>query len=147
MPFAPDAMMALVADVQAYPRFLPWVKAARLWGPRGTKDRAHDFSAEVIVGYKAFRARFSTTVDVDFEAGEIRTRLIQGPFRALDCVWRFKTSASGCLIDVTIDFEFAERVLQGLLEANMDKAVTRLMEAFTAEAERRYGPLSSTGAA
>lgn len=144
VPFAPDDMLALVADVRAYPSFVPWTKAARVWdrrvGPGGEQ-----FKGEVIVGYRAFRARFATTVAVDPRARLIETKLIDGPFQSLSCQWRFAPSPSGCMIDVAIDFQFSERVLQGLLESNMDKAVSRLMEAFTAEAKRRYAPFE-TGA-
>jgi coenzyme Q-binding protein COQ10 len=135
--FAPDDVLALVGDVRAYPRFLPWMKATRLWDVRETPN-GEAFKAEAIVGYKAFRGRFSTTVDIDRTARTVATRLIEGPFRALHCLWRLSPSPSGCMVDVAIDFEFSEPVLQSLLQANMDKAVAKLMQAFTAEAEKRY---------
>jgi coenzyme Q-binding protein COQ10 len=146
-PFTAAQMQALVADVASYPRFVPWTKAARIWGRRESGAGRDDFSAEVIVGYKAFRARFATSVAVDTGGQTIATALIEGPFKALMCLWRFADSPGGCLIEVAIDFEFSERVLQSLLEANMDKAVTRLMEAFTAEAKKRYAATSAAGAA
>ena len=31
LPYTPEQLADLVADVQAYPRFVPWVTAMRTW--------------------------------------------------------------------------------------------------------------------
>jgi coenzyme Q-binding protein COQ10 len=137
MPFASDDLLALVSDVAAYPKFLPWIKATRLSAHKDTPTGRY-FIGEAVVGYKAFRAQFSTHVDVDTISKTVTTRLINGPFKALSCVWAFRASESGTLVDLTLDFEFSEPFLANLLASNMDKAVGKLIKAFTAEAERRY---------
>ena len=141
VPFAPSEVHGLVSDVARYPQFLPWVKAARLWEKRQS-ETTRSFKAELLVGFKSFRAPFATTVLSDSAALTINTVLIRGPFRHLACQWSFRASPSGCLIDVGIDYEFADPILRALLTANMDKAVARLVAAFTAEAERRYTPVT-----
>ncbi len=141
MPFAPQDLLALVADVGNYPKFLPWIKATRLSGHK-PRDNGQYFVGEAVVGYKAFRAQFSTHVDVDEIAKTVTTRLINGPFKSLTCVWAFRPSESGALVDLTLDFEFSEPFLANLLASNMDKAVGKLIKAFTAEAERRYEKIS-----
>lgn len=140
-PYPPERMQALVADVAHYPRFVPFVKAARVWQRRtGAQGPDHHlFNGELLVGFQAFRGQFATSVEVLPDPREVRTRLIRGPFRALECVWGFRPTASGCLIDVRIDFAFSEPLLAGLLRSSMDRAVARLVEAFTEEAGRRYG--------
>lgn len=137
MPFAPDDLVALVSDVAAYPKFLPWIKATRI-SAQSPSVNGRYFTGEAVVGYKAFRAQFSTHVDVDDIARTITTRLINGPFKSLACVWAFRASESGTLVDLTLDFEFSEPFLARLLTSNMDKAVGKLILAFTAEAEKRY---------
>jgi coenzyme Q-binding protein COQ10 len=137
MPFAPDDLLALVGDVAAYPRFLPWIKATRISNKRPTEEGQY-FVGEAVIGYKAFRAQFSTHVDIDETARTVTTRLIKGPFKSLACVWALQPSPSGTLVDLSLDFEFSEPFLAQLLAANMDKAVGKLIGAFTAEAERRY---------
>jgi coenzyme Q-binding protein COQ10 len=141
MPFSPDDLLALVGDVAAYPKFLPWIKATRVSGQKLAPDGRY-FVGEAIVGYKAFRTQFSTHVDIDDISRTVTTRLIKGPFRALLCIWSFRPSASGTLVELTLDFEFSEPFLAKLLASNMDKAVTRLISAFTLEAERRYERVS-----
>lgn len=140
LPFAPDDLLSLVSDVPAYARFLPWVKASRITQLKKTALGRY-FIGEAVVGYKAFRAKFSTHVDVDETARTISTRLIEGPFRSLKCVWGFRPSESGTLVDLSLDFEFSEPFLAQLLRANMDKAVSKLIMAFTDEAKRRYSPI------
>jgi coenzyme Q-binding protein COQ10 len=142
MPFAPSDLLALVSDVGAYPRFLPWIKATRLSAHK-TLPAGRYFIGEAIVGYKGFRAQFSTHVDIDEQAKTVTTRLIKGPFRALTCQWRFQDSPSGTLVELTLDFEFSEPFLSSLLASNMDKAVSKLIKAFTTEAQRRYPAINA----
>jgi coenzyme Q-binding protein COQ10 len=141
MPFAPDDLLALVGDVAAYPKFLPWIKVTRVTAVK-PGDHGHYFIGEAIVGYKAFRAQFSTHVEVDKTARTVTTKLINGPFKSLTCIWAFRASESGTLVDLSLDFEFSEPFLAQLLASNMDKAVGKLIKAFTAEAERRYETIS-----
>jgi coenzyme Q-binding protein COQ10 len=141
LPFAPNDLLALVADVPAYPKFLPWIKATRVTSLRPL-DKGRYFIGEAVVGYKAFRAQFSTHVEVDEIAQTVTTKLIKGPFKSLACIWAFRASESGTLVDLSLDFEFSEPFLSNLLASNMDKAVGRLIKAFTAEAERRYETVS-----
>jgi coenzyme Q-binding protein COQ10 len=135
--FAPDDLLKLVSDVPAYSSFLPWVKASRICQEKLT-DTGRYFVGEAVIGYKAFRAQFSTHVEVDVGARTIQTKLIQGPFKSLACIWQFRPTQSGTLVDLTLDFEFSEPFLSALLQANMKKAVSRLITAFTLEAEKRY---------
>ncbi len=135
--FAPDDLLKLVSDVPAYSSFLPWVKASRISQERPISEGRY-FVGEAVIGYKAFRAQFSTHVEVNQAARTIHTKLIQGPFRSLACIWQFRPSQSGTLVDLTLDFEFSEPFLTTLLRANMTKAVSKLITAFTQEAEKRY---------
>jgi coenzyme Q-binding protein COQ10 len=137
MPFAPNDLLALVGDVANYPKFLPWIKATRITAAQERAEGQY-FVGEAVIGYKAFRAQFSTHVEIDKTARTVSTSLIKGPFKSLACVWAFRDSPSGTLVDLTLDFEFSEPFLAQLLAANMDKAVGKLIKAFTAEAERRY---------
>lgn len=142
MPFAPTDLHALVSDVAAYPRFLPWIKATRLSQERPTPNGRY-FVGEAIVGYKGFRAQFSTHVQIDTVAQTVATQLIKGPFRTLSCLWEFRPSVSGTLVGLTLEFEFSEPFLSALLASNMDKAVSKLIKAFTEEAQKRYTPIAN----
>ena len=54
--------------------------------------------------------------------------------------WDFTAEGDGTRVEFMIDFAFRSRLLDMMLQANFDLAVTRLMACFEAEAARRYGP-------
>ena len=49
LPYTPDQMFDLVADVRAYPQFLPWVVGSRVVSQSQTL-----ITADLIVGFKVF---------------------------------------------------------------------------------------------
>ena len=64
VPYTADLMYAVVADVERYPEFLPWVVALRV------KSRAREaerdiLMAEMAVGYGALRERYTSKVTLD----------------------------------------------------------------------------------
>ena len=55
-------MFALVADVERYPEFLPWVAALRI------RSRTENiFTADVIAAFGALREKFTSKVTLDRE--------------------------------------------------------------------------------
>jgi len=63
---------------------------------------------------------------------------VRGPFRKLSNTWRFKPGPKGARVEFVIAFEFRNFVLQALADVNKAYAVKRVIEAFVAEAGRRY---------
>lgn len=134
LPFGPDALFALVADVRRYPEFVPWISAMRVWNERDVGSGVRRLDAEATVGFSFFRGRFATRVTMDPTRRTIFVNLLSGPFRRLENTWTFEPAASGTLVRFDIDFEFRTRLLDGLLRANFDRAVTRLIGCFEARA-------------
>ena len=62
LPYAPEPLAALVADVRAYPDFVPWVNSMRVWNPREEAPGVDLLDAEAAVGFSFLRERFSTWV-------------------------------------------------------------------------------------
>ncbi len=59
LPFSPEQMFDLVADVEKYPQFLPWCVATRV--KSRSKDNGVDgVVADMVIGYKMFRERFTS---------------------------------------------------------------------------------------
>jgi coenzyme Q-binding protein COQ10 len=139
LPYDADALCGLVADVRAYPRFLPWVKAIRVWD-EAEAGEVLEFQAEAAIGYKMVSERFATGVIHDRARRTVTTTLLRGPFRTLENTWTFTPLASGgANVQFDILYAFKGALLQALLQANFDKAVRALIGAFTAEADRRFG--------
>ena len=58
--YTPEQLFALVSDVERYPEFLPWCVGARI------KERRSDLVvADLIIGFRMFRERFTSRVTLD----------------------------------------------------------------------------------
>ena len=122
-----DFLFDLVADVESYPKFLPWVDAVRI------NERVGDLIfAEVIVRFKAFHGSYISKVELNREEKEISVSLVQGPFKHLYQEWKFTSLGGGkqTIVDFDIDFEFRSKILQLMLNNIFDKAVHELMSSF-----------------
>jgi coenzyme Q-binding protein COQ10 len=133
VPYTPEQMYALVADIERYPEFLPWCVAARI------RERRADFiSADLVIGFKMFRERFTSNVKLD-QPQRIDVSYAEGPFRYLNNHWSFERVPGGCRVDFFVDFEFRSRVLQKVIEVLFGEAVRRMVAAFDGRAHQLYG--------
>jgi coenzyme Q-binding protein COQ10 len=137
LPYRPDDLFELVSNVRRYPEFVKWMRALRIVSEQQTGERWLG-RAESAVGFASFSESFTTDVDANRADLSINVALVSGPFRKLRNTWRFAETATGARIDFSIDFEFRNFVLQALADANRDYAIKRIIDAFTAEAARRY---------
>ena len=139
MPYSAEEMYALIADVPAYPEFLPWCAAARIRGRRQTEE-GEVVDADLVISFKLFRERFGSRVVLRPEEREIDVSYLDGPFRYLDNHWRFTpVSETSCEVDFFVDFEFRSRTLQALIGLVFDEAMRRIVRAFEARAAALYG--------
>ncbi len=135
LPYTPEQMFELVADVEKYPEFLPWCVATRV------RSRTSDgVVADMVIGYKAFRERFTSTARFDRPGMRIDVAYQEGPFRFLSNHWVFERAPNGCAIDFYIDFEFRSGLLEKAITAVFNRAVSRMVEAFERRAKAMYGP-------
>jgi coenzyme Q-binding protein COQ10 len=139
LPYQPDQLADLVADVKAYPQFVRWVTDMRTWNRREERPGVCVEDAEASVGFSFLKERFSTWVRHDRNAPKVEVGLLRGPFRHLKNRWEFFPDPEGTRVEFMIDFAFANPLLNGMLQANFDRAVSALMGSFEAEARRRYG--------
>ncbi|MBL8664957.1 MAG: type II toxin-antitoxin system RatA family toxin [Candidatus Odyssella sp.] len=141
-PYAPAQVFDVVADVQRYPEFLPWCVGARVT----SRDR-DVFDAEVLVGFRFVRERYSSRVKLA-RPDAIDVTYTSGPFRHLVNNWRFKAVPEGCQVDFFIEFEFRSPMLQRLIGALFHEAVRKMVAAFESRARQLYGaPVTAAAAA
>jgi len=139
LPYQPEQMFALVAEVESYPDFVPWITAMRTWNARADGAGVSLVDAEVAVGFSLLNERFSTRVRRDAPARQVDVALLSGPFRRLENRWRFLDDPAGTRVEFDIDFEFKSRLLAALLAANFHHAVDKLIGCFEARAAKLYG--------
>ena len=135
VPYSPDQMYALVADVETYPEFLPWCVGARI-----KKREGNVFFADLMIGYKLIRERFTSRVELHPEEHRLDVTYTDGPFRYLNNHWVFvPQEQGGCMIDFYVDFEFKNLVLQRVMGLFFNEAVRRMVQAFEDRAKALYG--------
>jgi coenzyme Q-binding protein COQ10 len=139
LPYRPEQMFDLIADVEAYPEFLPWVSSIRAWNRTEGSDGVRSLDAEAKVGFAIVRETFATRVKMDARGRVILVSLLYGPFKRLRNEWRFLPDPKGTRVEFEIDFEFKSRLLDALLAANLRHAADRLIGCFEARARRLYG--------
>ena len=139
LPYAPEQLADLVADVRAYPDFVPWVTTMRVWNERFEAEGVTVLDAEAGVGFSFLKEKFSTWVRHDRNAPKVEVGLIRGPFRHLKNRWDFHADPAGTRLEFMIDFAFKSPILNAMLNANFDLAVGKLIASFEDEAARRYG--------
>jgi coenzyme Q-binding protein COQ10 len=61
VPYTAQQMYDLVADVAAYPKFLPWTAAARIRS-RTPIEGGEVMEADLVISFKVFRERFGSRV-------------------------------------------------------------------------------------
>jgi coenzyme Q-binding protein COQ10 len=133
LPYTPDQLFALVADIERYPEFLPWCIGARI------KERQPDLIvADLIIGFRMFRERFTSRVSLDRPRG-IDVTYADGPFRYLNNHWTFTADPEGCRVGFFVDFEFKSRLLQKVIEVLFSEAVRHMVGAFESRARDLYG--------
>jgi coenzyme Q-binding protein COQ10 len=136
LPYTPDQMYALVVDIERYPDFLPWCRAARI-----TRRDGDVLYADLVIGFRMFRERFSSKVSLS-PPHSIHVDYIKGPMRHLNNHWRFEPREDGCLIDFHVDFELRSAILDRAIGMLFHEAARRMVSAFEKRARAIYGPPS-----
>ena len=142
LPYSPEQLFELVGDVEAYPKFVPWITGMRTWN--GRNDGAvSTVDAEARVGFSFLREKFATRVRRDRDALSIDVSLLYGPFKRLINGWRFvpedENGGKATRVEFVIDFAFKSALLDAMLAANIDKAANKLIACFEDRARQIYG--------
>ena len=134
LPYTPEQMFDLVADVKRYQEFLPWVAATRI-----RSDGDNLMIADLVVGFKALKETFTSRVEKQ-RPTKIRVEYIEGPLKYLHNSWGFQPDGKGGTdIDFCVDFAFKSRIFESLAGQMFDRALRRMIGAFEERARDLYG--------
>ncbi len=134
LPYTPEQMFELVADVERYDEFLPWVVAVRVRSSSETET-----IADLVVGFNAFKERFTSKVTKQRPA-KIVVDYLDGPLKYLKNDWRFEAAPEGGTnVFFAVDFAFKSRLFETLAGAMFDRALRRMTGAFEQRAASLYG--------
>lgn len=144
LPYTPDQLFDMVADVEKYPEFLPLCTGLVVLSRHATAT-GQNLTARMSVGYKSIAESFTTRVVTDPGERRIEVSYLDGPFKRLHNTWRFVDDASGSVVDFFIDYEFRSKLLGVLMGTMFDQAFRRFTQAFEERAAQIYGPSRSLG--
>ena len=133
VPYTPAEMFELVNDIEAYPQFLPWCSNARV-----LERDERGIRATLEVAKRGFNTSF-TTLNLLQKNRQIDMRLVEGPFRRLEGLWRFNPSGSGCRVSLDMAFEVSGRIMGLTLGPIFNHAANLLVDAFVRRADEVYG--------
>lgn len=142
LPYSPEQLFELVADIERYDEFLPWVAAVRI---RSASES--ETLADLIVGFNAFKERFTSRVSKQ-RPSRICVDYVEGPLKYLHNEWRFTpVPGGGTELSFSVDFAFKSRIFEALAGQMFDRALRRMTSAFEQRAAALYGTGSSASEA
>lgn len=141
LPYTPEQLFDLVADVGRYQEFLPWVAATRV---RSNSDT--QMVADLVVGFGALKETFTSRVTKE-RPSRIHVDYVDGPLKYLHNSWKFQPDGKGgSEVDFCVDFAFKSRIFESLAGQMFDRALRRMIHAFEARAHQLYDGISSSSA-
>lgn len=132
--FSAEQMFELVAEVEDYPKFLPWCGGVEV------RDRSeHAVVASVAIHYHGIHQSF-TTSNVNTLPTSIRMTLVDGPFKTLDGTWTFKPlREDACKVELDLHYEFSSRILEQVIGPVFSMIANSFVDSFCKRAETVYG--------
>jgi coenzyme Q-binding protein COQ10 len=127
-------LFALAADIESYPRFIPWCRQARIVerGPETWLVENHFGAGPVDVTFHT-TARPQAPERLDITAGD-------GPFRSFQLIWRFQPlPGGGCRVRAEYHMALRSALLQGLAALSMSEVERRVVRNFRDRAATLYG--------
>jgi len=132
--FSAEEMRALVDDIGSYPQFLPWCGGTEIVSREPGRT-----VATIRIDYRGIRQAF-TTENLATADGQIRMRLVSGPFRRLEGEWSFKPLApQASKVALHLDYEFSGLLLDKMLGPVFHYIADSMVDAFVKRAEAVYG--------
>ena len=133
LPYTSEQLFNLVIAVDKYPEFLPWCVESHI-----TKREENVFYADLVIGYKMIRERFSSKVTLK-NSEHVHVEYLKGPMKYLSNHWRFISEPDGsCIVDFYVEFEFKNRFFQRLMGVFFSEIVRRMVTAFEIRAKELY---------
>ncbi len=131
--YSAEEMYRLVADVESYPKFLPWCAGSRI-----LERDAEGLIAEIDMAFGGIRKTFTTRNTLNATTMDIR--LVRGPFSRLEGSWRFQQVAElGSRISLDLEFDFASRLLALAVGPVFGTIANSLVDSFKRRAREVYG--------
>lgn len=134
VPYSARQMYELVADIPAYPEFLPWCGGARVVSAQGD-----EVMAAIEIAYSGIHKSFSTRNLLQRDK-MIEMRLMEGPFSYLQGFWQFMAlDVHASKITLDLEFEVANKIVGLALTPVFSNIANQLVDRFHRRAADLFG--------
>lgn len=134
VPYSAQEMYDLVADIESYPKFLPWCNEARI-----LSQDIDETIASIDIAYHKIHKTFTTRNRLQ-RGKAMEVRLVEGPFGHLHGFWQFHAlAARSSRISLDLDFDFSNRVFGLALGPAFTHIANSLVDSFKRRAVEIYG--------
>ena len=134
VPFSDRQMFDLVKDVDRYPDFLPWCKAAQ-----AVSDDGERICGRIEVARMGIHQAF-TTCNHYRTPSHMAIELVEGPFKSLHGAWEFiALREDACKVVLQLEFEFAGHLINAAFGKVFHQIANTLVESFCKRAREVYG--------
>lgn len=130
----PAQLFDLVADVEQYPDFIPWVISARVTGRRD-----NTMWTDMTMGTGFLSKQFTTVASLDRPRRiEITSR--DPVFEKFEQIWTFDpASDAGTDVACQVDLRVSSPILRVIVGVSVAESTKAMVKAFTRRAQRLYG--------
>jgi coenzyme Q-binding protein COQ10 len=133
LPFTPEQLFDLVADVERYPDFLPWLVAARI-----TRREGNTVWVDMVIGTPLMQRRFASRALLE-RPHRIDVVNQDALFKQYKQTWTFQPSENGgTMVEFQVEYEFRSRALQLVMGAFLEQASQSMVNAFKRRARAIY---------
>jgi coenzyme Q-binding protein COQ10 len=140
VPHSAAEMFELVADVEQYPRFVPFCRELKVRRREQGEGGTEVLVADMTIAYKLIKETFTSKVTLDRSQMRILVKYLNGPFSRMENRWSFHAlGESTCEVEFFLAYEFKSRVLAILMGAMFDAVFRRFAAAFERRADAIYG--------
>lgn len=127
-------MFQLVADIESYPKFLPWCGGAKI-----LRSDPEVVEAAIEIDYKGVKKSFTTRNRLQHDK-TMEMHLVDGPFRKLQGFWRFDPlDDNACKVSLDLDFEFSSRIVGMTIGRVFNEIAGKMVDSFCQRADEIYG--------
>jgi len=135
MPYSPEQLFDLAADVERYPEFLHWWITARV-----RKREAAVYYTDQVLGIGPIRVEFESKT-VLRRPERIDVTANKPPFRKFKLSWLFDSRPEGrCRVTLMAELEFRSHLLERLVDKVVSAGMNDIIASFVARAQRLYEP-------
>ncbi len=128
-----EQMYELVNDIEAYPQFLPWCKAATV------TERSEVLVIASLELAKGSIGKLFTTRNTLSFPNKMVMELVDGPFKHFIGEWTFTNlDAQACRVNFSLDFAFKNKFMGLALQPLVDHISNTIVDLFVERAHVKY---------